>query len=180
MQSQRSKEITVKVNDVRELFAQRAFDPFADEPEGLESIAEMARLPHLVSKLDTIRLRVLVPSSTLTSQTESQVRRALERYCGHAVTEARRKLAALRWVGLRTFAIGIAFFGISLAASTAVNKMLFIPDALRTLAAESLIVAGWVLLWQPLDTLVSGWWPQWEEERTFRAIGAVPIDVRGY
>jgi hypothetical protein len=180
MQAQRPREITVKVGDVRELFAARAFDPFADEPEGLESIAEMARLPHLVSKLDSIRLRVLVPASGLTPQTEPMVRRALQRYCGHAIAEARRKLAALRWVGLRTFAVGLAFFGISLAASTAVNRMLFIPDALRTLASESFIVAGWVLLWQPLDTLVSGWWPHWEEERTFRAIGAIPIDVSGY
>lgn len=180
MQSQRSREITVKVNDVRELFAQRAFDPFADEPESLESIAEMARLPHLVAKLDTIRLRVLVPSDALTPQTEGQVRRALQRYCSHAIAEARRKLAAMRWVGLRTFAIGLAFFAISLAASAAVNKMVFVPDALRTLASESLVVAGWVLLWQPLDTLVSGWWPHWEEERTFRAIGAVPVDVSGY
>jgi protein-S-isoprenylcysteine O-methyltransferase Ste14 len=83
-------------------------------------------------------------------------------------------------VGLRTFLVGLAFFGISLAASTAVTQMLWIPDVLRTLASESLIVAGWVVIWQPLDSLVQGWWPQWEEERTFRAIRSLPLRVDGY
>jgi hypothetical protein len=84
----------------------------------------------------------------------------------------------MRWVGLRTLLVGIFFFGISLAASGAVGRLAFVPEALRTLAAESLIVAGWVVIWGPLDTLVAGWWPQWEEERTFRALGEVPLTVR--
>jgi hypothetical protein len=180
MQTERSTQVTVKVNELHELFRQQPFDPFGDEPDRVESIAELARLPHLVSKLDTVRLRVLVPAQTLTPQTEGVVRRALQRYCAHAIAEARRKLAAMRWVGIRTFAVGLVFFGISLAASTAVNRVLFIPEPLRTLAAESLVVAGWVILWQPLDTLVAGWWPHWEEERTFRAIGAIPVEVSGY
>ncbi|HYL26758.1 MAG TPA: hypothetical protein VEW74_02925 [Candidatus Nitrosotalea sp.] len=173
-------EVTVKVNDVRELFGERKFDPFDDGAETIGSIAQMAQLPHLVSKLRQISVRVLVPAARLTPQTEVQVRRALERYSAHMVGEARRKLAAMRWVGVRAFLVGLVFFGISLAASAAVGRMLAIPEALRTLASESLIVAGWVVIWQPLDTLVQGWWPQWEEERTFRAIGALPVRVEAY
>lgn len=178
--SSRTTEVTIKVNDVKELFAERPFDPFADDVETMGSIAGMAQSPHLVSKLNTIKLRVLVPASTLTPATELIVRRALERFCKYTISEARRKLAAMRWVGFRTFLVGLVFFGISLAASTAVTGMLWIPEAIRTLASESLIVAGWVVIWQPLDTLVQGWWPQWEEERTFRAISAVPLRVEGY
>jgi hypothetical protein len=180
MPSARSNQVTVKVSDVRQLFATRDFDPFEDDVETIGSVARMAQLPHLVSQLQNTRLRVLVPASTLTAQTESQVRRALERYSVHMVGEAQRKLAALRWVGLRTFLIGLIFFAVSLAASTAVARMLFIPEGLRTLASESLIVAGWVVIWQPLDTLVQGWWPQWEEERTFRALGELPVTVAGF
>jgi hypothetical protein len=173
-------EITLKVNDARELFREREFDPFTDDVESVSSIAEMARLPHLVSRLKDVRLRVLLPTAKLTPRTEADVQRAFHRYCAHAVAEARRKLSAMRWVGLRAFLIGIVFFGLSLAASTAVQRLVAIPEALRTLASESLIVAGWVILWQPMDTLVAGWWPQWQEERTFRAIGAVPLRVFGF
>lgn len=179
MPSQRPTEVTVKVSDVRELFSERAFDPFSDD-EGIASIAGIAHLPHLVSQLNDLRLRVLVPASVLTPQTETLVQRALAQYCAHMIAQARAKLAAMRWVGIRTFAIGIVFFGLSLAASTAVARALFLPEGLRTLASESLIVAGWVVIWQPLDTLVQGWWPQWQEERTFRALSALPIRVDSY
>jgi protein-S-isoprenylcysteine O-methyltransferase Ste14 len=139
----------------------------------------MAQLPHLVSKLKTLQLRILVPREQLTPQTEARVKRALHRYCDHMVAEARRRLSAMRWVGLRALLVGLAFFAVSLAASTGVQRLVWIPEELRTLASESLIVAGWVLMWQPLDTLVSGWWPQWEEERTFKAISAIPLSVHG-
>lgn len=180
MPSSRSTEVTVKVDDVRELFSAHEFDPFNDDVESVRSIAGIAQLPHLVSQLKDVRLRVLVPRAALTAQTETLVRGALARYCAHMIADARRKLAAMRWVGVRTFAIGIVFFGLSLAASTAVGRALFIPESLRTLGSESLIVAGWVVIWQPLDTLVQGWWPQWQEERTFRAIGALPLRVEPY
>jgi hypothetical protein len=173
-------EVTVKVHDVRDLFRAREFDPFADDVEAIDSVAQMAQLPHLVSRLKTMRLRVLVPEEKLTPQTEAEVRRALHRYAAHMIAQARHKLAALRWVGVRTFLIGLLFFAVSLAASTGVQRLLFLPETLRTLASESLIVAGWVVIWQPLDTLVQGWWPQWEEERTFRAIGALPLRVEGF
>ncbi len=180
MPPQRTNEITLKVTELRDLFREREFDPFIDNVEDVGSIARMAQLPHLASKLETIRLRVLVPERVLTAQTETELRNALQRYCAHTIAEARRKLAALRWVGLRTLLMGLAFFAVSLAASTLVQRLLFIPEGLRTLATESLIVAGWVVIWQPMDNLVQGWWPQWEEERTFRAISAVPLRVEGY
>jgi len=178
--TQRSTEVTVRVRDVRDLFAEHTFDPFADDADEIGSIAALAQLPHLAARLHEVALRVLIPSDKLTPTTEAAVRRALQRYCAHAICEARRKLAAMRWVGLRTFAIGLIFFAISLAASHWVQRLIFIPESLRTLASESLIVAGWVVIWQPLDTLVAGWWPQWEEERTFKAIRAIPVRVTGF
>ncbi|MBV8066725.1 MAG: hypothetical protein JO113_02025 [Candidatus Eremiobacteraeota bacterium] len=175
-----TKFITVKVNDVRDLFREHEFDPFNDDADRIDSIAQMAQFPNIVSQLQTLELRVLVPAAAITQETEAQVRHALSRYSAHMVMQVRRKLAAMRWVGLRTSLIGLVFFGMSLAAAAAVGRALFIPEGLRTLASESLIVAGWVLLWQPLDTLVQGWWPQWEEERTFRAIAALPLRLEAF
>ncbi len=175
--SGRAKEVTVRVSDPHDLFRDHEFDPFADDVDAIGSIAQIAQLPHLASQLKDITLRVLIPANEMTPHTESDVRRAMRRYCDHAVAEARRKLAAMRWVGLRTFLRGLFIFAISLAASAGVQRLLFLPGGVRTLASESIIIAGWVVMWQPLDTLVQGWWPQWEEERTFRAISAIPLYV---
>lgn len=175
--TERSKEITVKVDDLGDLFRERPFDPFADDVESIGSIAQIAQFPQVVSQLRDIRLRIVVPPAAYTPQTEASVRRAMQRYCAHMVAETRGKLAGMRWVGLRAFLVGVVFFALSLAASTATQRWQLLPEELRTLVSESLIVAGWVILWQPLDTLVQGWWPQWQEERTFRAIGEVPLRV---
>ena len=179
MQQHRSREVTVQVNDLHDLFRVRDFDPFTDEIESVSSIASIAQLPHLVSKLRTTKLRILVPREQLTPQTEARVKRALQRYCAHMIAEARSGLAAMRWVGLRTFLVGLVFFGVSLAASTGVQRLLWIPEELRVLASEALIVAGWVIVWQPLDTLVQGWWPHWEQERTFKTVSTMPLSVHG-
>lgn len=173
----RPTELTIRVNDVRDLFRVHEFDPFSDDVETLGSIDAMAQLPHLVSQLKYVRLHVVVPAERFGAETEATVRRAFGRYCAYMIAESRRKLAAMRWVGIRTFFVGLFFFALSLAASTAVQRALFFPEPFRTLASESFIVAGWVVIWQPLDTLVQGWWPHWEEERTFRAISDIPLRV---
>ena len=179
MHQHRSSEITVQVRDVAELFREHEFDPFSDEIGGVPSIAAVAQLPHLVSRLKTLKLRILVPQEQMTPHTEARVKRAILRYCAHMIAQAQQKLAAMRWVGIRTLLIGLAFFGVSLVASTAVQRLLFIPESLRVLASESLIVAGWVVIWQPMDTLVQGWWPHWEEERTYRGLSTIPVSVHG-
>jgi hypothetical protein len=173
----RLKEITVAVDDVSELFQERRFNPFTDDAGAISSIAGLAQAPHLVSELSKARLHVVLPADKITPDTERHVQAALQRYCAHMTAEVRQRLAAMRWVGLRTSLIGIIFFGLSVIASAAAQRLAFVPDQLRTIASESIIVAGWVLLWQPLDTLVQGWWPQWQEERTFRALGAIPLRV---
>jgi hypothetical protein len=179
MHIDRPTEITVRANNLAELFQERDFDPFTDNVDTVSSIARMAQLPHLVAKLRTTQLLIVLPSQEVTPQTETLLREALQRYCAHMIAEAQRKLKALRWVGWRTLGVGIAFFGLSLAASFGVQQLLFIPEELRVWASEGLVVAGWVVVWQPLDTLVQGWWPHWEEERTFKAIGAMPVKVQG-
>ncbi len=128
----------------------------------------------------TLKIRDLKDLFSEREFDRSPTRRAVRRYCAHAVGEAKSKLAALRWIGVRTLLIGIVFFAVSLATSTFAQQLLFIPEELRTLASESLIVAGRVVIWQPMDNLVQGWWPQWEEERTLRAIGRIPLRVEGY
>ena len=172
-----TREIDVSVEDLRDLFREHEFDPLTDDVNAITSIARLAQLPQFTQDLPNLRLRVLMPKVSVTPQTEALARAALQRYCDHMIAEARRKLAALRWVGWRTLFVGLVLFGLSLAASAAVQRISALPDALRTLASEGLVVAGWVLLWQPLDTLVAGWWPAWEEERTFKAIARIDLTI---
>jgi hypothetical protein len=103
----------------------------------------------------------------------------MQRYCAHKVGEAKVRLIAWRRTASRAFLVGFGFFVLSLAATAAVKHIAFLPEEIQTIASETLIIAGWIFMWQPLDDLIQGWWPIWEQARTFKAIGAMPLVVEG-
>ncbi|HLY03582.1 MAG TPA: hypothetical protein VKR56_13940 [Candidatus Cybelea sp.] len=166
-------ELTIHPRELRELFSEREFDPFADDPDALASIAQVARFPNVTSSLGKMRLRVLLPAAEVSPETQARVERAIARYCSHKIAEAYLQMAEWRHGALSTFLWGLAFFALSLLLTAGVQHADFLPDAIRTLAVETLVIAGWVIMWQPMDTLILGWLPIRQQERTFRAIGSM-------
>jgi|HubBroStandDraft_4_1064222.scaffolds.fasta_scaffold375502_2 hypothetical protein len=45
------------------------------------------------------------------------------------------------------------------------------------LAVETLVIAGWVIMWQPMDTLILGRLPIRQQERTYRTIASMPAII---
>ncbi len=170
-------ELTVHARKLGELFSEREFDPFTDDTNALWSIAQIAQLPSLSSNPGGFRLRVLLPSEEVSPQTQTYVERAIARYCSHKIAEAAQQMAAWRRVAIGAFAWGLAFFAVSLLLTAGLEQAAFLPGAIRTLAIETLVIAGWVIMWQPMDTLIQGWLPIREQERAFRAIGSMRATV---
>jgi hypothetical protein len=172
-----STELTIHARELRELFSEREFDPFVDDPDMIASIAQIARFPNVTSSLGKMRLRVLLPSEEVSPQTQARVERAIARYCSHKIAEARLQMAEWRHGALNTFLWGLVFFAVSLLLTAGLQHADFLPDAIRTLAVETLVIAGWVVMWQPMDTLILGWLPIRQQERTFRAIGLMRTTI---
>ena len=170
-------ELTIHAREFRELFSEREFDPFVDDTDALSSIAQIARFPNVTSSLEKTRLRVLLPAAEVSSQTQTRVERAIARYCSHKIAEARLQMAEWRHGALSAFLWGLAFFALSLLLTAGVQHSGFLPDAVRTLAVETLVIAGWVILWQPMDTLILGWLPIRQKERTYRTIASMPTTI---
>ncbi|MGC9992228.1 MAG: hypothetical protein ABSD52_07535 [Candidatus Cybelea sp.] len=163
-------ELTIHARNLRELFSEREFDPFVDDENALVSVAQIARFPNLNSSLEKMRLRVLLPPEEVSPQTQTRVERAIARYCAHKIAEAGLQMTEWRHGALSTFLWGLAFFAVSLLLTAGLERTDFLPDAIRTLAVETLVIAGWVIMWQPMDTLILGWLPIRQQQRTFRAI----------
>jgi hypothetical protein len=170
-------ELTVRAERLGELFSEREFDPFIDDSDELQSVAQIARFPNLTSNLSAMRLRVMLPLQEISPQTQSRVERAIQRYCSHKLAELRLQMADWRHEALGTFLWGLGFFAVSLLATAGIERAGLLPDAIRTLAVETLVIAGWVLMWQPTDTLILGWMPIRKQERTFRAIASMRTTV---
>jgi hypothetical protein len=170
-------ELTVHARELRELFSEREFDPFVDDAHALASIAQISRFPNVTPSLERMRLRILLPSAEVSPQTQTRVERAISRYCSHKIAEARLQMAEWRHGALSTFVWGLAFFALSLLLTAGVQHTDFLPDAIRTLVVETLVIAGWVIMWQPMDTLILGWLPIRQQERTFRAIALMRTTI---
>jgi hypothetical protein len=170
-------ELTVRARALGELFSEREFDPFVDDADAFGSIAQIARFPNVSSSPGKMRLRILLPSEEVSPQTQARVERAIARYCSHQIAEARLQMAEWRHGAVSTFLCGLAFFALSLLITAGLQHTDFLPDAVRTLAVETLVIAGWVIMWQPMDTLILGWLPIRQQERTFRSIGSMSATV---
>ncbi|HEY3676291.1 MAG TPA: hypothetical protein VGK84_09890, partial [Candidatus Tumulicola sp.] len=111
--SSSSTELTVRVPNLRDLFSEREFDPFADDADALQSIPQITRFPNLTSDLATMQLRILLPSEEVSSQTQARVEFAIQRYCSHKLAELRFEMEGWRREALSAFLWGFAFFAIS-------------------------------------------------------------------
>ena len=158
-----------------DLFSERSFDPLHDDAGSLWSVAQIARLPDVPSKLEGARLRVLLPASEISPQTQMQIERALARYCAHEIADARMRLAVWRRRAGILLLWSLGFFAVSLLLSAGVQQATVLPEAARTLASETLVIAGWVVMWLPMDELIWGWLPIRDRQRMFRAIGSMRI-----
>ena len=170
-------EVTIRARTLRELFSERSFDPFEDDAGSLQSIAQLARLPDLQSNLEGKKLRVVLPPHEVSSRTQSEVEGAIARYASNEIAEARLGLAAWRGRARTVFFWSLGFFALSLLLVAGVQQALFLPEAARTLATETLIIAGWVVMWQPMDELIWGWLPIRDRERAFRTLSSMRVTV---
>ncbi|HEY1681253.1 MAG TPA: hypothetical protein VGF98_06440 [Candidatus Tumulicola sp.] len=170
-------ELAVCAPALRELFSEREFDPFVDDAGALQSIAQIARFPNFASNLAKMRLRVLLPLEEVSPQTQARVERAIAQYCSHKLAELHFQMDEWRHEAWGTFFWGLGFFAVSLLITAGIERTGLLPDAIRTLAVETLVIAGWVIMWQPMDTLILGWLPIRKQERTFRALAAMRTSI---
>jgi hypothetical protein len=172
-------EVVVRANDLRDLFSTQEYDPLTRAPDALWSIAQVAALSEAAADLSKMTLRVVLPQGQMVSDTAAVVGTAVQRYCAYNVAMARARFVAWRRVVWWTCLIGLAFFALSLIATAGIGRLAFLPEELRTITTETLVIAGWIVMWQPLDDLIQGWWPIREQERKYKAIGAMRLVVEG-
>lgn len=170
-------ELVIRARKLGELFCEREFDPFSDDSNAIWSVVQIAQLSDATSKLARMRLRVLLPADEIEPDAQTRVETAIGRYCARQVAQSQSEMAAWRRVALTAFLWGLGFFAISLALTAGVQHAPFLPEAIRTLVVETLVIAGWIVMWQPMDDLIAGWVPIREKERRFRTIGSMPVSV---
>jgi hypothetical protein len=172
------RELEVALSHPNELFEPAASDAANGVPPGVAGIDRIRRELSSGSLRGPVKLVVQVSADQATAQVERGIKQAMARYCEDGIAQAEKELAAIRRDGTQTLIFGIVVLAAFLAASEAVLSS-GAPKDIRDFFGNGLfLVAAWVGMWYPLDTLIYSGRPYRFERRLLRTMGAMEIVVR--
>jgi hypothetical protein len=142
----------------RQLFNSMDPAPFRErdlDPDVSTYVREWAEELSLTAPLG---VRVTVTDEPATGTEAASLRSALHENFARSAAEHRRNLKKLFRDGRISLVIGVAFLGLAIGiAEWAAAR---IPNAhYATLVEESVVIGGWVALWQPINIFLYDWWP---------------------
>jgi len=90
----------------------------------------------------------------------------------------RRRLRQLFRVGRVSLVIGLAFLALVIAVGEYLSLRID-RESYGYLIKESLVIAGWVALWRPLEIFLYDWWPIRADARLQDRLAEMDVSVRG-
>ncbi len=166
--------IRLRLREVSQLFNTMDPSPLAErdlEPRAEEFILDWARE---LRPDQPLRLVIHLPGELPPDQA-ADVRRAVAHHFESQAEGKRRELRLLLREGRRTLLTGLVFLGLCLALSQSLPQL--VPTAFSTFFEESLLIAGWVAMWRPLEIYLYDWWPLRAYARRFQRLAAMPVEI---
>lgn len=159
----RAGEIRLQLDDPELLFAApetRPLDGQHDGRSGIDIILAAMKLawPPKDGRLQS--LSIGLPAQHAETVPEDRIRDAITAYCDHQVALAAIGVRLLGKERRRTWKVGALFLLIFLALSLLVGQMRFLPEMVQMVLQGSLVIAGWVGLWRPIELSLYEWWPE--------------------
>jgi hypothetical protein len=165
--------IQVRIHELRQLFNSIDPSPFRErdlDPDCEEFIVSWAReLPPDRPLRVEIRIDREQPPADLLAAVEPAVRSHFAREASLQDLRRRRLLREGRF----SLMIGLATLGLCIGAATLVPIAVLGPPG--EILRESFIIAGWVVMWHPLEVLLYGIWPVVRERRLLERLAKADV-----
>jgi len=150
--------LELQVGEVRQLFNAMDPAPFRErdlDPNAVTYIVEWGREARAGEPLGLI---VRLSREPATPDNAGMLRDAVHAYFRQRAVATRRQLRQLFRVGRISLLIGIAFLAFVIGVGEYLTLRID-KESYGYLVKESLIIAGWVALWRPLEIFLYDWWP---------------------
>ena len=172
------RELVIELARPDELFEERPSDVASGRPwqsSGIDQIRNALSAGSVRARITTL---IVLPRDRIEPRLEHGIREAVARYCEDGITQAENELKAIRREGVQALVLGAILLAVFLGLSEAVLQS-DLPHSIRTFFGDGLfIVAAWVGMWYPLDTLLYAGRPYRLERTLLRAIQGMEIVVR--
>nr|WP_310524616.1 hypothetical protein [Polymorphobacter sp.] len=136
-------------------------DPLAGSHLGLSGFETILRelKQRRFAKSQTCHIELHIPAATLATDTEARLNAALADHVTALTTDEHHQLRLLAKERLRAWQVGGLFLAVCLILAVAIDQLRWSGSFIAHLMSETLVIAGWVGLWRPLELTLYEWWP---------------------
>lgn len=107
---------------------------------------------------------------------QAVIESAVHTYFASRAAFKRLEFRRLMREGQKSLVIGIVFLGTCVVLAQWLPRTGVLP--LRNVFRESLLVAGWVAMWRPMQIYLYEWWPIRRRRRLYDKLAVAPVSVR--
>lgn len=171
----RDARIEIRLARLQQLFNSLDPSPFHDrdlDQDAEDYIVESADEFPLPTPLTLI---VYLPADQVSSLEASELERSIHNYFAYRLSETRRRLRLFFRDGRMALLIGLAF----LFACIVLRQIVMATPGgtVAEIAAEGLLIVGWVAMWRPLEIFLYEWWPIRRRCQVFAKLAGMPVIV---
>jgi len=155
------RTMVLSLSDLRYLFEAPDIDPLAGiylDQSGVDAVLQRLKREKLRGP-EHLTLKVNVPAEQIGPDTQTRIKNALVAYAGAQIESEEDSLLLLRRETLQSLLVGGVFLATCLVLAALIDKFQILPSFAQELLRESLVIAGWVGLWHPMELLLYAWWP---------------------
>jgi hypothetical protein len=169
--------LELRLRSVDQLFNSMDPSPFLEkdlDPDAEQFIREWASEPHHGPRDLRILLHLEEPPAG--GDAKTLVTEAIHHFFAYQARIERGIFRRLMRDGQVSLAIGVLFITVCLSAASVIPGRE--GDHFLRALSESLLVAGWVGMWRPIEIFLYDWWPVRRRVRVFDRLAHSAVDVR--
>ena len=169
--------LELHVAEMRQLFNAMDPAPFRErdlDPNAYTYIVDWGR----EAPAGPLDLVVRLSREAATPDDVGMLRDAVHTYFRQRADATRRQLRQLFRVGRISLLIGLAFLALVIGVGEYLSARID-KESYGYLVKESLIIAGWVALWRPLEIFLYDWWPIRAEAKLLDRLSEMTVQVLG-
>jgi hypothetical protein len=166
--------VEVRLDSLKQFFNSMDPSPFYEkdlDPDAEQFIVSWAEEFPLADRVSLV-LHVDVPDPVSEAP---RVGQAVHDHFHNQARLARLELRKLMRIGSRSLIIGLAALSVSLLLGGMIADR---GGTLSGIAQQSLLIGGWVAMWQPMQIYLYGWWPLLRRRRIYEKLAHMPVHIR--
>ncbi|MGD9638461.1 MAG: hypothetical protein AB7U85_05325 [Alphaproteobacteria bacterium] len=123
-----------------------------------------------------VNVIIYLPDDEIEENTSSQINGALNNFFAYRAWSTRNSLRTMFKDARISLVFGILTLSTAISCKTILMK--FSSEAWAQAISESLVVAGWVAMWHPIQKFLYEWWPLRKNLRVYEKLTKVKVECR--